>query len=70
MTSHRYEGSSVALFLAGDQSRGGKRREGCVGVRPWGPDGYAGDAGYIGTEESAAGEIIARMGQMAEGRGD
>ena len=30
---------AVALFLAGDRSRGGKRREGCVGVRRRGPDG-------------------------------
>ena len=44
-TSHRCGGSSVALFLAGDRSRGGKRRGGCVGVRRRGPDGYAGDAG-------------------------
>ena len=44
--SHRCGGSSVALFLAGGRSRGGKRREECVGVRRRGPDGYAGDAGY------------------------
>ena len=57
------------MFLAGDRSRGGKRREGCVGMRRLGPDGYAGDAGYTENEESAAGDGIAGMGQMAEGRG-
>ena len=56
--------------LAGDRSRGGKRREGCVGVRRREPDGYAGDAGYTGTEKSAAGDGIAGMGRMAEGRRD
>ena len=35
-----------------------------------GPDGYAGDAGYTGTEKAAAGDGIAGMGQMAEDRGD
>ena len=37
-------------------------------MRRRGPDGYAGDAGYTGTEESAAGDGIAGMGRMAEGR--
>ena len=35
-----------------------------------GPDGYAGDAGYTGTEKSAAGDGIAGIGRMANGRGD
>ena len=69
-TSNRCGWSSVALLLAVDRSRGGKRREGCVGVRRRGQDSYAGDAGYTGTEESAAGDAIARMRQTAEGRGD
>ena len=69
-TPHRCGGRSVALFLAGDRGRRGKRRGGCVGVRRRGPDGYAGDAGYTGTEKLAAGDGIAEMRQMAEGRGD
>ena len=69
-TPHRCGGRRIALFLAGDRGRRGKRRGGCVGVRRRGPDGYAGDAGYTGTEKSAAGDGIAEMGQMAEGRGD
>ena len=42
------------MFLAGDRGRRGKRRRECVGMRRRGPDGYAGDAGYTGTEKSAA----------------
>ena len=61
---------SVTLFLADDRSRRGKWRGACVGVRRRGPDGYTGDAGYIGTEKSAAGDGIAGMGRIAEGRGD
>ena len=33
-------------------------------------DGYAGDAGYTRNGESAAGDGIAGMGQIAEGRGE
>ena len=39
-------------------------------MRLRGPDGYVGDAGYTGTEKSAAGDGIAGMGRMVEGRGD
>ena len=39
-------------------------------MRRRGPDGYAGDAGYTGTEKSAAGDRVAGMGRMAEGGGD
>ena len=63
-TSHQCGGSSVVLFLAGDRSRGGKRRGGCVGVRRRGPDSYTGDIGYTGTEELAAGDGIAGMRQI------
>ena len=35
-----------------------------------GGHGDAGDAGYTGTEKSAAGDGIAGMGRMAEDRGD
>ena len=35
-----------------------------------GGQGYAGDAGYTGTEKPAEGDGIAGMGRMAEGRRD
>ena len=55
------EGEALHCFFAGDRGRRGKRRGGCVGVRRRGADGYAGDAGYTGTEKSAAGNGIAGM---------
>ena len=39
-------------------------------MRRRGPDGYADDAGYAGTKESAAGDGTTGMGQIGEGRGD
>ena len=63
------EGASLHCFLpaieAGEEN-GVKDALACDG----GGHGYARDAGYTGTEESAAGDGIAGMGQMAEDRGD